>query len=184
MIVGIDVSQVIHEGTGVAHYTRNLVESLIRIDKKNQYVLFGVSLRKKKILDHYLERFQNKKQVKIKTFLFPPLLLELLWNKLHLLSLEKLIGRVDVFFSSDWLQPPTKAKKVTTIHDLIVYRYPESFRPKGGHDIVANQKRRLAWVKKEVDLIVCDSEATKKDVLEFLKIPSRKLKVVYPGGKC
>ena len=95
---------------------------------------------------------------------------------------EWLVGRVDVFFSSDWLQPPTKAKKVTTLHELIIYRYPESFGKKGGHDIVLNQKRRLKWVKGECDLIICDSLATKKDAIRILKIPESKLRVVYPGG--
>ena len=87
---------------------------------------------------------------------------------------------MDVFFSSDWLQPPTNAKKITTLHDLIVFKYPESFAKKGGHDIVTNQKRRLNWVKKEVDIILCDSKATKKDAMDVLKIPEEKLIVVYP----
>ncbi len=183
MKIGIDISQIAYQGTGVAHYTRNLVENLLKIDKKNQYILFGFSLRKKKLLDDYLAQFQNYKNVTARTFYLPPLFLEFLWNKLHLFPIEKVIGKIDVFFSSDWLQPPSKAKKATTIHDLIVYQYPESFQPRGGHDIIANQKRRLGWVKKECDLVICDSEATKKDAMKFLKIPAKKLRVVYPGGK-
>ncbi len=184
MKIGIDISQIAHEGTGVAIYTQNLVENLLKIDKKNEYVLFGGSLRKKKVLDDYLAQFKNNKNVTLKTFYLPPLFLEFLWNKLHLFPIEYLIGKIDVFHSSDWLQPPTKAKKVTTLHDLIVYKYPESFQQKGGHDIVVNQKRRLAWVKKKADAILCDSQATKKDVMEILKIPEKKLKVIYPGGRC
>jgi len=184
MRIGIDLSQIIHEGTGVAFYTKNLVENLLKIDKKNQYILFGVSLRKKKLLDGYLLQFRKNKKVTLKTFYLPPLFLEFLWNKLHIFPVERLIGKIDVFFSSDWLQPPTKAKKITTIHDLIVCKFPESFQPRGGHDIVANQKRRLEWVRKESDLVICDSKATKKDVMRILKIPAQKLKVIYPGGKC
>lgn len=184
MRIGIDISQIVHEGTGVAHYTRNLVEALLKIDKKNEYILFGGSLRKKKFLDDYLEKFKKHKNVTVKTFHFPPLFLEFLWNKLHIFPVERLIGKIDVFLSSDWLQPPTKAKKVTTIHDLIVYKYPESFQQKGGHDIVVNQKRRLEWVKKEGDMIICDSEATKKDAMEILDIEEKRLKVIYPGGRC
>lgn len=184
MKIGLDVSQIVHEGTGVAHYTRNLVENLLQIDKKNEYILFGASLRRKKLLDGYLNQFKENKNAVVRTFSLPPLLLEFLWNKLHLFPIEWFIGKIDVFLSSDWLQPPTKAQKVTTIHDLIVYKYPESFQQKGGHDIVVNQKRRLAWVKKECDLIICDSQATKKDVIDILKIPEKKIKVIYPGGKC
>ena len=182
MKIGIDVSQIVHEGTGVAQYTQNLVESLLKIDKKNEYILFGGSLRKKKVLSGYLAQFENNKNVTVKTFYLPPLFLEFLWNKLHILPVEKLIGKIDVFYSSDWLQPPTKAKKVTILHDLIVYKYPESFQQKGGHNIVVNQKRRLGWVKRECDMIICDSEATKKDAMEILGIVEKRLKVIYPGG--
>ena len=55
---------------------------------------------------------------------------------------EQLIGEVDLFHSSDWIQPPVKSKKtkrVTTVHDLVVYLFPTSSH----HRIIANQKRRL-----------------------------------------
>lgn len=185
MRIGIDVSQMAHEGTGVARYTKNLLKNLIKIDKKNQYVLFGVSLRKRKYLKELTHYYRTTVcgNCVIRVYPVPPLLMEFLWNRLHVLPVEWLIGKVDVFFSSDWLQPPTKAKKVTTLHDLIVFKYPESFGKKGGHDVVKNQKRRLRWVKKECDLIICDSQATKKDAMAILKVPASKLKVIYPGGK-
>ncbi len=184
MKIGIDISQIAYQGTGVANYTKSLVENLLKIDKGNEYILFGASLRKKKLLDDYLGQFKNNKNVIAKTFYLPPLFLEFLWNKLHIFPIERLIGKIDVFHSSDWLQPPTKARKTTTLHDLIVYKYSESFQQTGGHNIVVNQKRRLKWVKKECNLIICDSEATKKDAIEILDIPEEKLKVIYPGGKC
>jgi glycosyltransferase involved in cell wall biosynthesis len=173
MRIGIDVSQMAHKGTGVASYTKNLVEQFLKIDEENEYVFFFSSLRK-----------NPPKLSHLKAFKIPPIVLEFLWNRLHLCPIEWFIGKVDVFLSSDWLQPPTGAKKVTTIHDLIVYKYPESFQQRGGHNIVTNQKKRLKWIKKECDVIICDSEATKKDVREILGIPEAKLKVVYPGGKC
>ncbi|KKW11024.1 MAG: hypothetical protein UY49_C0009G0001, partial [Microgenomates group bacterium GW2011_GWC1_49_7] len=36
MKIGIDISQIVHEGTGVATYVRRMVESLLKVDKKNQ----------------------------------------------------------------------------------------------------------------------------------------------------
>ena len=182
MKIGIDISQMAYEGTGVARYTKNLVEGLLKIDKENEYVLFFSSLRKplnKKFISQVINSRVTVKQLKI-----PPLLLEFLWNRLHLLPVEWLIGKVDVFLSSDWLQPPTKAKKVTTLHDLIIFKYPASFGKRGGHDIVANQKRRLKWVKKECDLVICDSKSTLVDAQKILGIAKDKLKVIYPGGLC
>jgi len=174
MKIGIDISQTAYPGTGVANYTRNLVTALLRVDKKNEYVLFFSSLRKKCPL-----AVGGLANVTLKTFKFPPALLDLLWNRWHLLPIEWLIGKVDVFVSSDWLQPPTlEAKKVTTIHDLIVYKHPEGLAAK----IIAVQKRKLAWVNKEADVVICDSQSTQKDVSEILGISEKKLRVIYPGG--
>lgn len=35
--------------------------------------------------------------------------------------------------------------------------------------------------EKETDMILCISEATKKDAMEILGIEEKRLKVVYPG---
>ena len=177
MKIGIDISQIIYEGTGVAELVRNLVENLLRIDKKNEYVLFFSSLRKN--LKSQISNFKSTSQnLKIKTFRFPPILLDLLWNKLHILPIEWLIGDVDIFITSDWTEPPTiRAKKATILYDLIVYKYPNETDRK----IIEVQKRKLKWVKKESDLVLCISESTKRDAINFLRIDEKRLKVIYPG---
>ena len=170
MKIGIDISQIAYEGTGVSAFVENLVRDLLKIDDKNEYVFFFSSLRK-----NLKSTSQN---LKIKTFRFPPLLLDLLWNKLHILPIEWLIGDVDVFITSDWTEPPTvKAKKATILYDLIVYKYPSETDRK----IVEVQKRKLKWVKKESGMIFCISESTKKDALEILRLEDKRLKVIYPG---
>lgn len=175
MKIGIDISQLAYANTGVANYLGNLVESLLTLDKENEYVLFYSSLRRE-IKDL---RFKIKdSKATIKHFKFPPTLLDLLWNKLHILPIENLIGDIDVFISSDWTEPPTKkAKKATILYDLIVYKSPEETAQK----IIETQKRKLYWTKKECDVILCISESTKRDAIELLGIPEEKLKVAYPG---
>ncbi|MFH1841119.1 MAG: glycosyltransferase family 1 protein [Candidatus Shapirobacteria bacterium] len=169
MKIGIDVSQLAYPGTGVATYTQNLVENLLRLDKENEYTLFFSSLRKKPpIINSFLKRF-----------VLPPKALEILWNQWHFFKIDNLIGQIDVLHTSDWLEPPSNAVKITTVHDLAIYRYSESFQARGGHDIVANQKRKLAWVKKETALIIADSQATKKDLVEILGIDPKRIRVVY-----
>jgi len=175
MRIGIDISQLAYPGTGVANYVKNFVEELVRQDRENDYVLFYSSLRKK--IQFPMFNFQSNSNVSLKQFKFPPSLLDLLWNRLHILPIEALIGPVDVFISSDWTQPPSKAKKVTILYDLIVYKHPQETAAK----IVAVQKRKLKWVQKEVDKIICISEATKKDAEEILHIPQNRLEVIYPG---
>lgn len=189
MKIGIDISQTAYEGTGVANYLTKLVEHLLAVDKENEYVLFYSSAR----IPFQAENLSiaDKKNIQIKTFKFPPTLLDFLWNKLHIFPIEWLIGNVDVFISSDWVQPPLKnAKGVTVLYDLIIYKYPEEshdqlrFNIKNMNlsaNIVASQKRRLRWVKKECSKILCISQATKNDAREILKIEEEKLAVIYPG---
>lgn len=173
MTIGIDVSQLTFKNAGVSNYLKNLLLSLFEIDKNNKYVLFYSSLRGK-MPDLKIDN----PNVTIKKFKFPPTVLNILWNNLHIMPIEGFIGEVDVFISSDWVEPPTKkAKKVTILYDLIVYKYPNETATK----IVNIQKRKLSWVKKEVDKILCISEATKKDAIEILNIDPKKLEVISAG---
>lgn len=177
MRIGIDISQTAHYGTGVAEFIKKLVIHMVAIDKNNEYVLFFSSLQKNPPVD-LVHLTKTHKNVRMARFRFPPTFLDMLWNKLHFISIEQFIGNTDVFLSSDWVQPPTKkAKKVTILYDLIVYKYPEETAKK----IVNVQKRKLHWVKKECDKVICISESTKKDAIETLGIDEKNISVVYPG---
>ncbi|MDP2649588.1 MAG: glycosyltransferase, partial [bacterium] len=171
MKIGIDVSQLAYPGTGVAVYTQNLIENLLKIDKGNEYLFFFSSMRRK-----------PPKGWDVKNLKLPPLFLEVLWNRLHVIPIERFIGKIDIFHTSDWLEPPAKCPKVTTIHDLAIFKFPETFIPRGGHDIVSNLKRKLSLVKEESKLIIAVSENTKKDIVELLKIPENKIRVVYEAA--
>lgn len=176
MKIGIDVSQLAYENTGVANFISSLIESLIKQDSKNQYILFYSSLRRN--LPFKISNFKSKPNVQIKKVKIPLTILSILWNKLHIVPIENFIGSVDVFITSDWIEPPArKAKKATILYDLTVYKYSEETDRK----IVQTQRRKLKWVKKESDVIFCISESTKKDAMEILKIPENKLRVIYPG---
>jgi glycosyltransferase involved in cell wall biosynthesis len=189
MKIGIDISQTAYEGTGVGNFVKQLVQNLVKQDNGNEYVLFFSSLRLG--LPYSFINELTSSRVSIKRFKLPPILLDILWNRLHVFPIENFIGDVDVFISSDWTQPPTKrAKLVTILYDLIVYKHPEethnqtkfSFKKMIlSANIVASQKRRFHWVKKECDKIICISESTKKDAMEILGIAEDKLEVVYPG---
>ena len=178
MTIGIDVSQIAYGNTGVSNYLSNLVREMVRNDK-HEYVLFFSSLRRKFPISSakMADQISNSK-VKLKRFKFPPLVLDLLWNKLHIFPIEWFVGDVDWFITSDWTEPPARrAKKATIIYDLIVYKYPEETDQK----IVSVQKRKLKWVKKESDIVFCISKSSKKDAVEILGIDESRVHVVYPG---
>lgn len=173
MKIAIDISQIVYE-TGVSWYTKKLIENLLKIDRENEYILFGGSLRRLDDLRAKTNHFSGNFTTKF--FPIAPTVSDFVWNKLHLISIERLIGEVDVFHSSDWSQPPTKAFKVTTVHDLWPIKYPDKTHPR----IAATHRARLYWVKKEVDRIIVPSEATKTDLIE-LGIEKERIKVIYEG---
>lgn len=161
----MDISQLAHPG-GVAIYTQNLAARLSDIpDLEMTY--FYSSLRQA-----YKGNFEN-----VKSFKIPPSIFEILFNRLRNISIEKFIGQVDIFHSSDWTQPPAKAKKVTTYHDVVPLKYPDWSHPK----IISVHKRRLKIVEKEIDQVIAVSESTKKDLIEVSNIPSNKITVIYEG---
>lgn len=163
--IGFDISQLAHNG-GVVTYTQKIAEGLQQ-EKDFETVFFYSSLR----------RPYKGKLKGVKKFKLPPTLFELLFNKLRNVSIEKFLGPLDIYHSSDWVQPPSKAKKVTTYHDLVPILYPQWSVPK----IVEVHKRRLRLVEKEVDTIIAVSEATKRDLMKIAKIPAEKITVIYEG---
>lgn len=166
MKIGFDISQVAHFG-GVATYTKNLAAELSKIPNLEMKFFYS-SLRKpySGTLPH------------VKSYPLPPTLTEILFNKWRLFPIEQFIGPIDIFHSSDWMQPKTKAKKVTTYHDVVPLKYPEWSHPK----IVAVHKKRLILVEKEIDMVIAVSEFTKKELIEVSKIPEKKITVVYEAA--
>lgn len=163
--VGFDISPAGYVG-GVATYTKELATRLGREDSLEMRFLY-MSLRQKLPI-----RLKNVKGVPIPAKLYEPLL-----NKWRVFEIEKLLGKIDIYHSSDWVQARSKARTVTTIHDVIPFKFPEWSKP----SIVEVHKRRMNWVEKEVDLVICVSETTKKDLLEVTNIDSEKIRVIYEG---
>lgn len=171
MKIAIDISQVAYPG-GVANYTKLLVEHLLIVDKLNQYILFAGAARRRQEIRNFLQKLDGNFTAHI--FPIPPKISSLIWNDLHILALEKLIGKIDVFHSSDWAQPPSKAYNVTTVHDLTPIKFPESTHP----GVVKTHTKRLQLVKDECDQIIVPSQATKTDLIQSLGFPQEIITVI------
>ena len=192
MKIGIDISQIAHQGTGVARYVRSIVASLVRKYPEHEYVLFGSSLRKRHVFSEFVSAIgKDSSHVRLVSIPVPPTILDWLWNRAHIVPVEWFTGPLDIFWSSDWTHPPLiHAVGVTTIHDLSVLRYPEEShnqavldvaRGRIAANIVATHTRRLVRAAKACAVFFCDSEATRHDAQELLGISQNKLTVVYPG---
>lgn len=179
MIIGIDISQIVYKGTGVGRYVREMVRSIVKKGKKHTFILFGSSMRQKDVFREFVQiDLHNPKNVRLVIVPIPPTILHIMWNILHILPIETFTGSLDVFWSSDWTQPPArKAKLVTTVHDLSPLLFPQE------HDATIRNvhAKRLKQVIRECNNIFCDSESTKKDCIMRFHIADTKLSVMYPG---
>ncbi len=180
MRIGIDISQAVYEGTGVGRYVTELTKAMIQQRSDAHFVLFGSSYGRYQQLVAISDAMKALDPTRVTCTLFslPLSFFDMLWNTLHIVPVEWFTGPVDVFWSSDWVQPPlAKAIGMTTIHDVSFLRFPESFNKQ----IIDVHTRRLTRVSVECKRILCDSEATKRDVIKFLSIPESHLDVIYPG---
>jgi len=87
---------------------------------------------------------------------------------------------INPFFN--FLQPPLTLRRITKkqiaiIHDLIPLKYPSHF-PAGIRGNINIFLNKLAL--RNYDLIITDSETSKKDIINILHIDEKKIKVIYP----
>ena len=178
MIIGIDITMLVYPGSGVANYTYNLVKNLLQYDKKNEYRFFYSSLRRPKNF-YYLDKLRMLGG-KIYSYRFPPTLLKLLWGRFSVIPVEWFTGKVDIFFSSDFLRPPLLpgTRGVTTVHDLTWKLFPEYHEER----IIKAHEKKLEKTIKYHDTIIVDSQSTKNDLLRFYpEVEQNLVHVIYPG---
>ena len=131
MRIGIDCRTILNpekgEVAGIGHYTYQLVRHLLKIDKKNQYVLFfDRSIKKKKI-----KKFK-KKNTSIKYFPFSQYskFLPIIYSQ-FLVTASIAREKLDVFHSPICYLPKSyKGSTVVTLHDLAVFKNPRWFTKK------------------------------------------------------
>lgn len=178
MKIGIDITTLAYQGFGVTNYTYNLVKNLLMIDKTNEYHLFYSSFQKSKNYS-YLEELKNLGAT-VHICNIPLPVLKILWGKLNLLPVEWLIGKMDVFYFSDFLRPPLLkgTRGVTTVHDLTWKIYPQFHE----QTIINAHAIKLSKTIKYQDVIIVDSRSTKNDLTKYYpEINKEKIHVLYPG---
>jgi glycosyltransferase involved in cell wall biosynthesis len=85
---------------------------------------------------------------------------------------------VDLFHSPDFVLPPTgRTGTILTVHDLSFLRKPECFVPGFSEYLEGAVTRAVARAAH----ILADSESTRQDLLQLLRVPPERVTVVYPG---
>ena len=175
MRIAIDVSQMCYEGTGVARYVYGLTKAMLETSPSNQYILYAGTLRQRK---YFKDLMQAKpwNQASWRILPLPPKLAGSAFNLLPFRA-EWLVGKVDIFHSSDWSEVSAKCPSVTTVHDLVFHKYPDTVDP-----LILNvQQNRLKKIVRSGTHIIADSKSTKNDLMEIYHLPSDRITVIYPG---
>ncbi len=178
MKIGVDLSMLVYAGSGVATYTLNFAQELLKRQSSNNYVFFYSSLRKPKNFT-YLNVLRDF-GANIKELPLPTSAIRFLWNKHSLLPVEALIGKVDFYHSSDYLRPPLLpgTKGITTIHDLTWKLFPQYHT----EDVIRHHERKLERTIKYQDIIIVDSQNTEHDLLKlYPMIDEKKVHIIYLG---
>jgi glycosyltransferase involved in cell wall biosynthesis len=178
MKIGIDCRTILNPekgaGAGVSHYVYQLVRHLLQIDKENTYFLFfDRSVQTKK-----LKKFKQK-NVFVRFFPFyqyRQLLPERYIN--HLVNATLAKENLDVLhIPSSFPYYQYKGLTVTTVHDLVFYKFPELVETEELQELKVNFPHILKKSKK----IIAVSKSTAKDLRELFLLSPQKIEVIYHG---
>ena len=153
MKIGIDCQSITGSISGLGRYTRKLIEWLPQVDSQNDYYFFRC-----------WKNFQGKTYDR------------LLWENC-ILPVKTFRYKLDLLYVPAFTIPLIgKAAKriVVTIHDLIGAVFPE-------HLSFASRIYWSKWllrVNRNADLIIADSECTKLDIIRYMRLDPKKIRVV------
>ncbi|NOQ68308.1 glycosyltransferase [Patescibacteria group bacterium] len=177
MIIGIDI-RMLARGTrsGVEEYTINLLSNMISLDNNIEYKLFYNGYKKTK-LEYDLLKLPN---VQLKEFKIPNRLLDASFQFLNYPKIDKMLEKVDVFFSPHIFSSSVskKCKTITTFHDLSFESYPEFYSTGKNYWHFSMNPRKQA---QKADKIIAVSQSTKDDLIKIYGIEPEKIKVIYSG---
>lgn len=167
-----------YAGTGVSRFTRGLLQEISKSKSPHKFTFFfsGLNLRPEPSL---IDEIHQAGHGYIRWYV-PPRALSWLWNTRPLSLVKYMIpGRFDVWFSSDWTQPPPEIAqhRVTVVHDLVFKLFPNTVDPL----ILDTQIQRLQRVMSECSLVITDSISTENDVHNNYPDYSGKVQTIYPG---
>jgi glycosyltransferase involved in cell wall biosynthesis len=174
MRLGIDFTSASRERAGIGRYARELIRALSRVDQTNRYVLFVPRDAHDETL-----RFDWSPNFSIRRAPLTERYLAALWHRARVpLPIEFFIGSVDVFYSPDFLLPPTRARrKLVTVHDLSYVRVPECFPA----PLLNYLNRAVPPSVAHADLILADAASTQRDLIDVYHVPTDKVRVLYSG---
>ena len=177
MRIGYDAKRLFNNFTGLGNYSRFIVKGIHQYFPTARIFLFTPKIKNHPEVKDFLESEHY-------TTLQPAGWLQALklgsYWRTALLAREAREQQVDVFHGLSHELPQGIArvcKAVVTIHDLIFLRYPQFYSAIDRWIYTKKVKHAC----KEAHVIIAISEQTKSDLIEYLGVPAKKIKVVYQG---
>jgi glycosyltransferase involved in cell wall biosynthesis len=169
----IDYRPALRQRTGVGHYVHGLATALAtRLPREDSLTLFSSSWKDR--LGPSVIPGSSQVDARV-----PVGLLNVAWHRLEWPPVGWLAGTADIVQSMHPLMiPATGAARFITIHDLYFLDYPEHTSSEIRRDypaLAADHARRA-------DGIIVNSEHTKRQVVERLKVAAEKVTVCTPGN--
>ncbi|MBQ6749716.1 MAG: glycosyltransferase family 4 protein [Bacteroidaceae bacterium] len=160
-------------GGGIKEYIIQLTNHLAKIDHDNEYVLYALEDQYEYCKTVLPTRFKLK-PIPYRKNLFSKICRSLFsqnfWSK------EEEKERFDVFHSPFFHAPKMKhARLLMTVHDLRLYRYPETYSFLRYQFLKRAVKESIA----RVDHIIAISQFTKDEMIETCGVSPDKVTVVY-----
>lgn len=174
MRIGIDYTAAINQSAGIGRFVRNIVRSLAKIDRHNEYVLVYAAPNPGRTADVPVATNVTPRQLR-----FQERVLNTVWHRLHLpVPIDLATGPVDIFHAPDFVLPPVRhGVTMITVHDLAFLIHPECAHP---HLRVFLERAVPASVQR-ADYVIADSENTRNDVVCLVDASPERVFVV-PGG--
>ncbi|MFQ6077941.1 MAG: glycosyltransferase family 4 protein [Thermodesulfobacteriota bacterium] len=176
MIIGFLADKIpfeVRRGWGV--YSYELLRALLSLDTDNTYhCLYNIFRKGKRELIVDVPGSKSKNIVSR----IPGRLMQLLWERWRVLSVEDIFGKIDIFHSPYEFLPKVKhARTVVTVHDVTFLKHPEYLNS----EFVELLTRRIHYIAEKADRIIAVSENTKRELVAHTRLPQDRVIVIREG---
>lgn len=175
MKIGFDAKRAFHNFRGLGNYSRDLLSGLARYSQGDDLFLFTPEFDDERAVK-WLDQYKKFNVVTPQSFLDKKI--PSLWRSFKLADELKKYD-LDIFHGLSHELPSgiekTGISSVVTIHDLIFMRYPNFF-PWVDRQVYL---KKIKYACEYADIVVAICEQTKEDLINFLKVDEKKIRVVY-----
>ncbi|WP_434283996.1 glycosyltransferase family 4 protein [Clostridium botulinum] len=168
MRIGIDGRPAYwYRGTGIGTYTYQLISSLNKVDKKNDYLIFNPEFSNSPLKLNNNFNIKNINAHSPKNF----------WNEVNIPAILK-NNSMDIYHvpqNGVGLPKNKNCKFIITLHDVIPYRMPETVSDR----YLKIFSEEIPKIVSSADGIITVSDFSKKDIMKSFNYPEDKIFVTH-----